>query len=63
MSENKNTEEIRRRNADKDPRHENLYYVTKWGITEKQLEEAIEQTNSRNEQELYSYLTTHGYIS
>ena len=63
MNEKKTTGEVRRRNANKSERRQNQFYIEKWGITEKQLEEALEQTNSVNEEELRTYLWNHGYLS
>ena len=62
MEEN-NRAERRRRASEKENSHENLYYIRKWSVTEKQIEEAVEQTKSNDEEKLYNYLYNHGYIS
>lgn len=62
MGVKKTVGEERRRNLNKTERQENQYYISKWGVTEKQLEEAFEQTGAEGEQKLYDYLHGHGYI-
>lgn len=63
MNGKRDSSEENLRNEDNNKRQENLYYIEKWGVTEKQFEEAVEQTNSGTEEELLSYLTNHGYVS
>lgn len=62
MAVKKTVGEERRRNLNKTERQKNQYFISKWGVTEKQLEEALEQTGAEREQELYDYLHRHGYI-
>ncbi|MGB7786215.1 MAG: DUF3606 domain-containing protein [Salinimicrobium sp.] len=38
------------------------YWAEKWGITEKRLSEAIEQTNSEEVEQVEEYLRSHKYI-
>lgn len=39
-----------------------LYWAEKWGISEKKLSEAIEQTNSSEVEQVEEYLRSHKYI-
>lgn len=38
------------------------YWIEKWGITDKRLSEAIEQTNSNEVSRVEEYLKSHKYI-
>ena len=63
MEKSKSTDIGKKEKLTAAKRHDNMYYINKWGVTEKQLEEAMEQTDSEDEGELYTYLSKHGYIS
>lgn len=47
---------------DENNKFEKAYWSRKWGVSEKQLDEALEQTQHKEIEEVRNYLENHKYI-